>query len=68
MADNTGKTVREILKKKQGTIKQAALDPGSPSWDDIMDVPWEEIVRKAARRVTGYPTIKKLLGDKRFDK
>ena len=67
MADNTGKTVREILRGKRASIKQAALDPGSPSWDDIMDEFWEEIVRRATRRERGYRTIKKLLSDKRFD-
>jgi hypothetical protein len=33
---------------------------GSPSW--------EEIVAKAEADVPGFRTIKKLLGDKRFDK
>lgn len=32
-----GMTVTEILKKKKGSIKQAPLPAGSPSWDDIKD-------------------------------
>ena len=67
-AGDTGKTVREILKGKKGSIKQAALDPGSPSWDDIMDMPWEEIVDRAQQRQLGYKTFKKLLGETRFDR
>ena len=50
MADNSGKTVREILKGKQGGIKTAPLDPGSPSWDEILDLSWEEIVDRAKRQ------------------
>jgi hypothetical protein len=68
MADNSGKTVREILKGKQGGIKTAPLDPGSPSWDEILDLSWEEIVDRAKRRVPGYKTLKKLLSDKEYDK
>jgi hypothetical protein len=29
---------------------------------------WEEVVQKAKERQTGYVTIKKLLGDKEYDK
>jgi hypothetical protein len=41
MAKNTGKTVAEILQDKQGWIRGVPLDPGSPSWDDILDLTWE---------------------------
>jgi hypothetical protein len=67
MSDHSGKTVREILRGKTGGIRQAPLEPGSPGWDDIMDLTWEDIVRRAKRREKGFQTIKKLLGDKRFD-
>jgi hypothetical protein len=53
---------------KKGTIKDARLGPGSPSWDEVLDVPWEEIVRRAKARVRGYKTIKKLLTDGDYDK
>jgi hypothetical protein len=33
-------TVREILQRKKGSIRQASLGSGSPSWDDIMDETW----------------------------
>jgi len=68
MADNTGKTVGEILRGKKGTIKDAGLPTGSPSWDDILDVDWDEIVRRAKGRLPGYRTIKKLLSDGDYDK
>lgn len=68
MSDNAGKTVREILIGKKGSIKDTRLVPGSPSWDDLMDVPWEEIVQRAKARVRGYGTIKKLLTNKEYDK
>jgi hypothetical protein len=68
VSDNAGKTVREILVGKKGSVKDARLVPGSPNWDELMDVPWEEIVRRAKARVRGYKTIKKLLTDTEYDK
>jgi len=68
MADNTGKTVREILVGKKASIRQAPLDPGSPSWDDILDLPWEEMVRRAKARLPGYKTLKKLLSKGEYDR
>jgi hypothetical protein len=61
-------TVREILKEKKAKIRKAKLEKGSPSWDDILDETWEQIVKNAKERVKGYKTIKKLLTDQRFDK
>jgi hypothetical protein len=64
-----GKTVAEILTKhKKASIKDAPLDPGSPSWDDIANMTWEELVKRAKKRETGYKTIKKLLGNQEYDK
>ncbi len=68
MSENAGKTVVEILKGKKGGIKQAPLDPGSPSWDEIMHLTWEEIQDRARRRIPGYKTFKKLLSSGEFDK
>jgi hypothetical protein len=68
MSRYAGKIVREILKKKKASIKDQPLDHGSPSWDDIWDLPWEEIVKRAQQRRTGYKTIKKLLGSREYDK
>ena len=68
MADHAGKTVEEILKTKKASVRDAGLEPGSPAWDDIMDLTWEDIVARAKRRVPGYKTIKKLLGSKEYDK
>ena len=65
---NAGKTVEEILKSKQGRIKNAPLDEGSPGWDDIMDLTWEEVERRAQQNQPGYRTIYKLLKRKRYDK
>jgi hypothetical protein len=65
---NAGKTVAEILKRKRATIKDAPLDEGSPSWDDILDLTWEELKRRAARGEPGFRTFKKLLERRRFNK
>ncbi|HEX4611361.1 MAG TPA: hypothetical protein VH092_24420 [Urbifossiella sp.] len=61
-------TVADILKRKRGKIKYAPLDPGSPSWDDVLHETWGEIVAKANRRVSGYKTFRKLLSDSGYDK
>lgn len=68
MADNAGKTVREILKGKQGGLKQAPLPPGSPTWDEVLDLTWEEVTQRAKRREPGYKTIRKLLSDPEYNK
>jgi hypothetical protein len=65
---NAGKTVSEILTGKKGSIRNAPLEAGSPSWSEIGSLTWEEIVARADADVPGFRTIKKLLGDKRFDK
>ena len=64
----SGMKVREILNLKKGSIRQAPLDPGSPSWDDILDYTWEQIEAGASARRTGFQTFHKLLTDRRFDK
>jgi hypothetical protein len=68
MADNAGKTVAEILKTKRARIKYAPLDPGSPSWDDILDLTWEDVDERARRRLPGYKTLRKLLSDPEYNK
>jgi hypothetical protein len=68
MANLAGKTVAEILRTKKASIRDAALEPGSPSWDEIMDLTWEELTERAKQRLPGYKTIKKLLGSREYDK
>ena len=68
MPDYSGMTVEEILRFKKGDIKNAALDPGSPSWDDILHMTWEEVLDKARQREPGFQTIRKLLSNGRFNK
>jgi hypothetical protein len=68
MGSNTGKTVREILTGKRAAIRRAPLDPGSPSWDDILDMTWEELEERAQKREPGFRTFRKLLTDGRFNK
>jgi hypothetical protein len=67
-ANRDDETVREILKRKRGAIKDAGLEPGSPSWDDILDLTWEEITERAKNRETGFKTFKKLLGKSKYDR
>jgi hypothetical protein len=61
-------TVTEILARKKGTIRQAPLDAGSPSWGEILSETWADIKDKARRRVPGYKTFRKLLSDSEYDK
>ncbi|MHB1423959.1 MAG: hypothetical protein ACYC3I_12340 [Gemmataceae bacterium] len=63
-----GKTVAEILKGKRADIKCAPLDPGSPSWDEILHLTWEEIQAGAKQGKPGYKTFKKLLGSREYNK
>ncbi|MBI1830547.1 MAG: hypothetical protein HYR84_03740 [Planctomycetes bacterium] len=68
MADHSGKTVAEILKTKRAAILRAPLPKGSPSWDDIMHLTWEEVVLRQKRRDRGFKAFHKLLSDKEYDK
>ncbi len=68
MADYAGQSVAQILKTKQGRIKNAPLERGSPSWDDIMHLTWEEVEERYHRGEPGFKTFHKLLTAKRFDK
>jgi len=68
MSRYAGKTVAEILIHKKGSVKDAALDPSSPSWDEILHDTWEEIEAGAKAGRPGYKTIKKLLGSREYDK
>ncbi len=68
MNPNAGKTVAEILRGKRGSIKDAALEPGSPSWDDILHLSWEEVEERARRDEPGFRTIQKLLKRRKFNK
>lgn len=60
------RTVAEVLERKKASIKDARLPTGSPSWEDIRDLPINEIDRRAKRNVPGYKTIRKLLSDRRL--
>ena len=64
----SGKRVIDILKLKKGSIKKAQLPQGSPSWDEINQMFWEEIEANANANLIGFKAIRKLLSDRRFDK
>ena len=66
--ENGGKTIEQILKKRKGSIRNVELDRGSPSFDDIKDITWEELQRRAKQNEIGFKTIKKVLTDGRFKK
>jgi len=61
-------TVADILKGKKGSIKNAPLPKGSPSWKEIQGMTQQEINQGAAENRPGYRAIKKLLTDRRFNK
>ena len=68
VADHAGKTVAEILRGKKASICKAPLPAGSPTWDQILNTTWKVVVQKAKERQPGFATIKKLLGNKEYDK
>lgn len=60
--------VSDILKSKKGSIKNAPLEQGAPSWDELQTLTWQEIEEGAKQGKSGYRTIRKLLTDSRFNK
>jgi hypothetical protein len=69
MASNSDdETVADILKRKKASVRQAALEPGSPSWDEVLDLTWAEIKERARRRLPGYKTFRKLLSDSEYNR
>lgn len=68
MSQNAGRTVGDILREKRAAIRTAPLEPGSPGWDDILGMMWEDVVARADADDPGFRTFKKLLAGSRFDK
>jgi hypothetical protein len=66
--NNAGKSVAQILDDKKASIKNAPLEPGSPSWNDILDMTWEDVVERAKKREPGYKTFKKLFSQGEYNK
>ena len=64
----SGQRVSDILKAKKGSIKQAELPEGSPSWEEFSEMIWEEIERGVQENLPGFKVVRKLLSDRRFDK
>jgi hypothetical protein len=60
--------VQEILKNRKGSIKNAPLPKGAPSWDKIINMTINEIEAGAKANKIGFKEIKKLLQDGRFRK
>jgi hypothetical protein len=60
--------VQDAIKRRRANIRNARLPQGSPSWDELMDKTWGEIVEGAKKRIPGYQVVKKLLIDSRFGK
>ena len=60
--------MREILTVKKGSVRSAPLPAGSPGWDAVLDLTWEEITAAADAGAAGFRTIRKLLPDRRFDR
>jgi len=64
----SGLRVSEILRTKKGSIRSAPLPEGSPSWFEFEAMMWEEIEEGAKQNRPGFRTVRKLLGDQRFDR
>ena len=63
-----GMRVRDILRLKKASVRNAPLPPGSPTWDEVEDMIWEDVDEAARRNEPGFKTIRKLLTDGRFDR
>ena len=61
-----GQTVQDVLKDRKGSIKNAPLPPGGPSWELLLPMTMEAVRQAAQRGETGYKQIWKLLNDGRF--
>jgi RHS repeat-associated protein len=62
------RTVAQVLRGKRGSIRQAPLPQGSPSWDAILDMTMADVRAAAAANRPGFRTILKLLTDQRFNR
>jgi hypothetical protein len=51
------KTVAHILIQKKGTIKQAPL--GSPNWEELSQMTWEQIELGAKENRAGFKVVRK---------
>lgn len=65
---NAGKAVAEILQNKRGSINSAPLPRGFPGWEAVANMSWDEVKDRARRREVGFRELRKLLGDRRFNK
>jgi RHS repeat-associated protein len=60
--------VKDILKKKKGSIKDAPLAPGSPDWDEVSKMTWGQIEEGARQNKPGFKTLRKLLTQGEYNK
>jgi hypothetical protein len=65
---NENTRVTEILKTRKSQIKRAPLPLGSPSWDEIAELTWGDIVEGARQNRSGFRTIRKLPTDKEYER
>ena len=63
-----GQRVVDILRIKKGSVRTAPLPAGSPTWQELERMMWEQIEDGARRNVQGFKTVRKLLSDQRFDR
>lgn len=68
VTQNLHKQVKDILKSKMGSIKNAPKKKGDPSWDIIYLMTLEEIQKRMNEGDAGYGRVYKLLIDHRFDR
>ena len=64
----SGMLVSDILKRKKSGIRQAPLPIGSPGWDDLLTMTWEQVEAGAKANRPGFRAVRKLLADRRFDR
>lgn len=58
--------VAEVMRTRRGSIRNAPLPRGAPSWDSILDMTMDEIRSRAQANEPGFRQIHKLLTDGRF--
>jgi hypothetical protein len=60
--------VADILKLKRASIKQSPLPEGAPSWEELIEMVWEDVEAGADANQPGLKVVRKLLSDRRFDR
>lgn len=57
----SGLSVATIFLGKKASIRNAPLPPGTPGWDEMEKLKWEQVEDGARANDPGFKTVRKLL-------